>query len=64
MVCKKKNLYPAFELKDGFYQVELAEETRLLTAVNTVIGFFRYTWFSQWLKNSRGILQIILNAAL
>eukprot|EP00171_Calliarthron_tuberculosum_P002219 IDg2219t1 len=57
----RKRIFSAFDLKDGFYQVELDEESKPLTAVRTVIGLLQYTRLPQGLKNSPGTFQRIVN---
>lgn len=37
-----KRVFSLFDLKDGFFQVPLAKDSKLLTAVRTVMGLFQY----------------------
>ena len=59
-----KKIYSTFDLKDGFYQVELDVGSRPLTAVRTVLGLLQYTRLPQGLKNSPGTFQRIVNLIL
>ncbi len=59
-----KSIFSTFDLKDGFFQVELAEDSKKQTAVRTVLGLLQYTRLPQGLKNSPGTFQRIVNAIL
>ena len=59
-----KKVYSVFDLKDGFYQVDLCEESRPLTAIRTCIGLFQYRRLPQGLKNSPATFQRIVNNIL
>ena len=59
-----KKIYSVFDLKDGFFQVELAVESRPLTAVRTVLGLFQYTRLPMGLKNSPATFQRVVNEVL
>jgi hypothetical protein len=47
-----KQIFSTLDLKDGFFQVMLAEESRPLTAVRTVMGLMQYRRLPQGLKKS------------
>jgi Reverse transcriptase (RNA-dependent DNA polymerase) len=47
----KKRWYSVADLKDGYWNVRLAEESRYLTAVKTVVGLVQYTRMTMGLKN-------------
>lgn len=59
-----KTIFSTFDLKDGFFQVPLAEESRPLTAVRTVVGLMQYKRLPQGLKNSPATFQRIVNSVL
>jgi transposase InsO family protein len=59
-----KRIFSTFDLKDGFFQVVLAEESRPLTAVRTVMGLMQYRRLPQGLKNSPATFQRIVNTVL
>ena len=59
-----KSVFSVFDLKDGFYQVELHPDSRACTAIRTVLGLLHYTRLPQGLKNSPGTFQRILNLLL
>jgi hypothetical protein len=59
-----KKIFSTFDLKDGFFQVVLAEESRPLTAVRTVMGLVQYRRLPQGLKNSPATFQRIVNQTL
>ncbi len=59
-----KKLYSTLDLKDGFFQVPLEEDSRPLTAIRTVCGLFQYTRLPQGLKNSPATFQRIVNEIL
>mmetsp|Transcript_7288 Transcript_7288/g.10875 ORF Transcript_7288/g.10875 Transcript_7288/m.10875 type:complete len:188 (-) Transcript_7288:2411-2974(-) len=52
------------EMRDSFFQILLAEESRPLTAVRTPVGLYQYTRMPQGLKNSPATLQRVINATL
>jgi hypothetical protein len=53
----RKKIFSTFDLKDGFFQVLLAKESRPLTAVRTVVDLYQYCRLSQGLKNSPAAFQ-------
>jgi hypothetical protein len=59
-----KRIFSTLDLKDGFFQVMLAKESRPLTAVRTVMGLMQYRRLPQGLKNSPATFQRIVNATL
>ena len=59
-----KRVFSTFDLKDGFFQIPLARESRPLTAVRTVLGLFQYTRLPQGLKNSPPTFQRAVNETL
>jgi hypothetical protein len=48
----KKRWYSVAYLKDGYWNVWLAEESRYLTAVKTVVGLVQYTRMTMRCKNA------------
>jgi Reverse transcriptase (RNA-dependent DNA polymerase) len=54
-------MYSVADLKDGYWNVRLAEESRNLTAVETVVGLVQYTRITMRLKNARCFFQRLLN---
>jgi hypothetical protein len=48
----KKRWYSVADLKDGYWNVRLAEESRYLTAVKTVVGLMQYTRMTMGWKNA------------
>ena len=60
----QKRVFAKFDLKNGFFQVALAEESRHLTEVRTVLGLLQYTRLAQGLKNSPVAFQRIVNLVL
>ena len=59
-----KSVFSVFDLKDVFFQVELAEGSRDYTAIRTVIGLLRYMRLPQGLKHSPAVFQRTVNAIL
>jgi Reverse transcriptase (RNA-dependent DNA polymerase) len=59
-----KRIFSTFDIKDGFFQVNLAEESRPLTAFRTVMGLMQYMRLPQGLKNSPATFQRIMNTVL
>ena len=59
-----KKAFSTFDLKDGYFQVQLNEASRPLTAVRTVSGSYQYKRLPQGLKNSPAVFQPIVNATL
>ncbi len=59
-----KKIFSTFDLKDGFFQVELEEYSKPITAIRTVLGLLQYTRLPQGLKNSPGTFQRIVNTIL
>ncbi len=56
-----KKLYSTLDLKGGFFQVPLEEDSRPVTAIRTVCGLFQYTSLPQGLKNSPESFQRIVS---
>jgi hypothetical protein len=48
-------------LKGGYWNVRLAEESRYLTAVKTVVRFLQYTRMTMGLKNAGCFSQRLVN---
>ena len=63
-MASPQEYFSTFDLKDAFYQVELENESKHVTAIRTVIGLLQYTRLPQGTKNSPGTLQRILNVIL
>lgn len=59
-----KKVLSTFDLKDAFYQVEIEESSKPLTAIRTVIGLLQCTRLPQGMKNSSVTLQRIINTVL
>ena len=59
-----KKVLSTFDLKDAFYQVELEDHSKPLTAIRTVVGLLQYTRLPQGMKNSSVTLQRIINIVL
>ena len=59
-----KKVLSTFDLKDAFYQVELEEKSKPLTAIRTVVGLLQYSRLPQGMKNSSVTLQRIINIVL
>lgn len=59
-----KKIFSTFDLKDAFYQVELEDHSKPLTALRTVIGLLQYTRLPQGMKNAPDTLQRVLNVVL
>ena len=59
-----KRVFSVFDVKDGFYQVELHPDSKQCTAIRTVLGLFQFTRLPQGLKNSPGTFQRIINIIL
>jgi Reverse transcriptase (RNA-dependent DNA polymerase) len=57
----KKRWYSVADLKDGYWNVRLAEESRYLTAVKTVVGLVQYTRMTMGLKNEGCFLQRLVS---
>ncbi len=57
-------IFSTFDLKDGFFQVELEPDSKPYTAIRTVLGLLQYTRLPQGLKNSPGTFQRIVNTIL
>jgi Reverse transcriptase (RNA-dependent DNA polymerase) len=57
----KKRWYSVADLKDGYWNVRLAEESRYLTAVKTVVGLVQYTRMTIGLKNTGCFFQRLVN---
>ena len=59
-----KKLFTNFDLKDGYFQVALEDDSKPLTAVRTVLGLFQYCRLPMGLKNSRAVFQRSVNTVL
>jgi len=59
-----KKVFTAFDLKDGYFQVQLDESSKPYTAVRTVKGLLQYTRLPQGLKNSPAVFQRLVNLVL
>ena len=59
-----KRVFPVFDLKEVFYQVELDPTSKQCTTIRTVLGLLQFTRLPQGLKNSPGTFQRILNMNL
>ncbi len=59
-----KCIFSTFDLKDGFFQVRLSEDSKPCTAIRTVVGSLQYKHLPKGLKNSPGTFQRILNTIL
>lgn len=59
-----KRVFSVFDLKDGFYQVELHPDSKACTAIRTVLGLLQFTRLPQGLKNAPGTFQRIINMIL
>lgn len=57
-------MFSVFDLKDGFYQVELHPDSRKCTAIRTVVGLLQYTRLPMGTKNASGTFQRIVNKIL
>jgi Reverse transcriptase (RNA-dependent DNA polymerase) len=57
----KKRWYSVADLKDGYWNVRLAEESRYLTAVKTVVGIVQYTRMTMGMKNAGCFFQRLVN---
>jgi hypothetical protein len=57
----KKRWYSVVDLKDGYWNVRLAEESMCLTAVKTVAGLVQYTRMAMRLKNAGRFFQRLVN---
>ena len=59
-----KKVFSFFDLKDGFFQVELDDSSKPLTAIGRVLGLLQYTRLPMGMKNSPGTSQRIINMTL
>jgi hypothetical protein len=57
----KKRWFPVADVKDGYWNVRLAEGSRYLTAVKTLVGLVQYTRMTMGLKNAGGFFQRLVN---
>jgi Reverse transcriptase (RNA-dependent DNA polymerase) len=57
----RKRWYSVADLKDGYWNVRLAEESRYLTAMKTVVGLVQYTRLTMGLKNAGCFFQCLVN---
>ena len=60
----QRRIFTMVDLKQGFFQIDLAVESRPLTAVRTVLGLLQYTRLPQGLKNSPAVCQRAVNHIL
>jgi Reverse transcriptase (RNA-dependent DNA polymerase) len=63
-MARVQNGYYLRRLKDGYYQIGLAKESRHWTAVRTYLGLFQYTRTAQGLVNSGATFQRVVNGVL
>jgi hypothetical protein len=56
-----KQVYSVADLRDGYYNVNLQEKDRHLTAVRTVLGNFEYAVMTQGLKGACDFFQKLFN---
>jgi hypothetical protein len=56
-----KKWFSVADLRDGYWDVELAKESRAYTAVKTVIGLVQYTQMTMGLKNASAFFQRLVN---
>lgn len=59
-----RSIFSVFDLKDGFYQVELDPSSKNCTAVRTVLGLLQYTRLPQGFKSAPGTFQRTINMIL
>ena len=59
-----KRFFSCLDLKDGYYQIMLAHESRHWTAVATCMGLYQYTRLAQGLMNSGATFQRTVNRIL
>ena len=59
-----KKDFSTFDLKDGFFQVELDASSKPLTAIRTVLGLLQYTRLPMGMKNSTSTFQRVINTIL
>ena len=59
-----KRVFSTIDLKDGFFQIELDENSKDYTAVRTVLGLLRYVRLPQGLKHSPAAFQRVINIIL
>lgn len=59
-----KKVFSIFDLKDGFFQNELEEESREITAIRTIVGLLRYVRVLQGMKSSPAAFQRVFNFTL
>jgi hypothetical protein len=57
----RKRWYSVADLKDRYWNVQLAEESRNLTAVKTVVKLVQYTRMTMGLKNAGCFFQRLVN---
>jgi Reverse transcriptase (RNA-dependent DNA polymerase) len=57
----KKRWYSVADLKNGHWNVRLAEESRYLTTMKTVVGLMQYTRMTMGLKNAGFFFQRLEN---
>ena len=59
-----KKLFTTFDLKDGYFQAALEDDSKQLTSVRTVLGLFQYCRLPMGLQNSPALFQRIVNKVL
>lgn len=59
-----KSILSTFDLKEGYFQVELHEDSQAMTAIRTVVGFLCYVLLPQGLRNSPAVFQGMVNVIL
>jgi Reverse transcriptase (RNA-dependent DNA polymerase) len=57
----KQRWFSVADAKDGYWNVHLADGSRCLTAVKTVVGLVQYTRTTMGLKNAGGFFQRLVN---
>jgi len=55
-----KQVMSTLDMRESFFQIVLAEESRPLTAIRTPLGLYQYTRMPQGLKNSPATLQRVI----
>jgi Reverse transcriptase (RNA-dependent DNA polymerase) len=53
--------YSVLDLRDGYWNITLCEESRPFTAVKTVVGLVEYTRMTMGLKNASAFFQRVIN---
>jgi hypothetical protein len=57
----KRKWFTVADLRDGYWNVRIAPESRYLTAFKTVIGLVQYTRMTMGLKNALAHFQLLDN---